>query len=164
MERGKHASVLLVGGLALKWFRPGFAANAAKEFRYLKQLEPYGMAPRPFFRLGRLLAMERVRGRRVRDMDDGEVRGAAPEFLRALHLLDRLGIKKEECHRPDKHFWMTPGGRVKLIDFERAHPGDGNVTQFMHFLRRFYPGITDLGPAYKRTKDLKPVLDFIGSS
>lgn len=139
------------------------AGNARKEYGALRTVWHLNVAPRPFFRAGRLLVMSRVRGRRIRDMSDPEARQHAPEFLKALHGLDKLNIMKEESHRPDKHFFRTRGG-VRLIDFERSHPGRGNVTQFLQFLNRYYPGITRFGPAYKKTLDLEPIIKFIGSS
>ncbi len=163
IAKGRHATVLLSGKLAVKVFRRGLERNAEKEMRYLKQLEPYGIAPRPLFLRGRVLVMERIEGRPVRDMSPQEVRQHAPGFLRALALLDRLGIKKEESHRPGKHFFWTCRG-PRLIDFERAHEGTGNVTQFLAFLRHYFPGIERLGRAYKKTGDLQPLLDFILSS
>jgi len=163
VARGKHASVLLVGPFAVKWFVRGMAGNARKEYAVLKAIRHLGIAPRPCFRLGRLLVRFQVRGRQVRDMSDGELRRHAPAFLKALHELDKLNIMKEESHRPDKHFFWTRGG-PRLIDFDRAHPGRGNVTQFLQFLNRVYPGITRLGAGYKKTLDLEPILKFIGSS
>ncbi len=161
--KGRHASVWLVGPLAVKFFKKGMEKNARKEFQALRVLERFKIAPRPYLLFGRVLVMSRVRGRRIRDMTAGEVRRYAPEFLKALHTLDRLGIMKEESHRPGKHFYRTRGG-VCLIDFERSHPGRGNVTQFLQFLNRFYPGITRLGKKYKESLDLRPILEFIGSS
>jgi hypothetical protein len=38
------------------------------------------------------------------------------------------------------------------------------VTQFLQFLRRFYPGITELGKKYSETLDPKPILEVTGSS
>ncbi|HDR53712.1 MAG TPA: hypothetical protein ENN60_03545 [archaeon] len=162
MPHGKHSRVLLAGPLAFKLLNPGFRANARKEARFLRQLRSTGMAPRFYFRLGRLLVMERIQGTPVRNMTPDQVRQTAPLFLKVLHQLDGLGIQKEEAHRPDKHFIHTPQG-VRLLDFERARKNErpSNVTQFVNFLDRYFPGIRKLGHAYKSSYDLKPLLEFI---
>ena len=163
VEKGKHSRVFLLGGIAVKRFNRGFLPNAKKELAYLRALKPHGIAPRPYFRIGRFLVMSRVRGRPVRELSPGEIKATAPDFLRALCLLDKLGIKKEESHRPLKHFFKTDDG-IKLIDFERAHSGAGNVTQFLTFLERYYKGISGLGRQYKKDGDVEKIISFIASS
>ena len=163
MVKGKHSRVFLLGGIAVKVFRKGFGANAKKEFSALKRLEKYKIAPRPYFLCGRTLFMSRVHGTPIKDMAPDEVKSLAPDFLKAMHLLDRLGIKKEESHRPLKHFFRTHKG-IMLIDFERSHPGTGNVTQFLTFLERHFKGISKLGRQYKKDGDLNKILEFIASS
>ena len=73
-----------------------------------------------------------------------------------------MGIQKQECHRPHKHFWLTPRG-ARLLDFERAYLKDrpSNVTQFLNYLEHFVPGARKLGQAYKQTYDLKPILTLV---
>lgn len=152
----------MAGPLALKVFKPELAANAGKEWRFLNHLRGTGLAPRPYLKLGRLVVMERLRGTLIKDMEPPAVIGHAPAFLQALHQLDTMGIQKQECHRPHKHFWLTPGG-IKLLDFERAYFKDrpSNVTQFLNYLEHFMPGIRELGRAYKSNYDLEPVLAFV---
>ena len=50
-------------------------------------------------------------------------------------IMDKLGINKEEMHRPLKHI-IVFRNFVKMIDFERCHYSDKvhNVTQFFQFL------------------------------
>jgi predicted Ser/Thr protein kinase len=162
MMRGKHSSVYLVGPLALKIFKPGFMVNARKEWKFLRRLRGTGLAPRPYLHLGRIIVMERIRGKPVRDMTPAELRASAPAFLCALHLLDLLGIQKEECHRPNRHFIMTSRG-VRLIDFERARERakPSNVTQFLQALGPIFPKIRKRGKKYKKDYDLAPILKFI---
>ena len=162
VERGKHSKVWLVGPLAIKIFKTGFASNARKEWAFLQKLRSTGIAPRPYLRVGRTVLMERIRGKTVRKMAPDELKSSAPLFLKALHLLDKLKIQKEECHRPNRHFILTPRG-VRLIDFERAREKErpSNVTQFLQALDRVFPNIRKLGKTYKSTHDLAPILKFI---
>ena len=161
--KGKHSRVFFFGGVAIKLFKKGFNKNAKKEFRALKNLKKHKIAPRPYFLLGRALVMSKVSGTPIKDMTPSEVRTLAPDFLDAMHLLDKLGIKKEESHRPLKHFFKTKEG-IMLIDFERSHPGTGNVTQFLTFLERHFKGISKLGKQYKQDGDLGKILEFIASN
>jgi len=160
-EKGKHSSVYLIGPLAIKLFRKGMSKNASKEWNILKRLKKTGLAPIPYLKLGRLVVMSRIKGKRVGDMSGGEIKTHTKKFLLALNTLDKMNIMKDENHRPKKHF-MVYYGRVKLIDFERSKEGHGNVTQFLSYLRHFYPGIEKFGKNYKKTLDLKPILKFIG--
>ncbi|MBR9689740.1 MAG: hypothetical protein GOV01_02515 [Candidatus Altiarchaeota archaeon] len=161
-HEGKHSSVWLVGPFAIKIFKEHMSKNTEKEWKFLKQLKPLGFAPTPYFKIGSVIVMSRVKGLSIKQMSDDEIRLSARYFLHALHQLDELKIMKEESHRPHKHFILTKKG-VKLIDFERAKKGKGNVTQFLMFLNRFYPGIIRLGKAYKTTLKLAPIIDFIDS-
>ncbi len=160
--KGRHSKVYLVGPLAVKIFKPGLEANALKEWKFLRKLRRTGIAPIPYFKLGRMVAMERIYGKPVRMMTPAEFKASAPAFLKALHILDRLSIQKEECHRPDKHFIKTAGG-VRLIDFERAREKarPSNVTQFLQALDSAFPGIAGFGRQYKSDYDLAPILGFV---
>jgi len=52
--------------------------------------------------------------------------------------MDKLGINKEEMHRPLKHIIINQKGKVVLLDFERCYLTEKphNVTQFGDFLLR----------------------------
>ncbi|MBR9680227.1 MAG: hypothetical protein GOU98_00185 [Candidatus Altiarchaeota archaeon] len=160
MKRGKHSKVWFLGPLAFKIFNKGFLLNAKKEYKSLRILKKYKLAPTPYFRIGRLIAMSKINGRVIKDFTPDEVKLSAKDFLLALHQLDKLDLMKEESHRPHKHFFLTKDG-VRLIDFERTKKGHGNVTQFLSYLKHVYPNITKLGKKYKETLDLKPILKFI---
>jgi len=162
MKKGRHSDVYFIGNLAIKIFKPGFEKNASKEYRILKKLKPHNFSPVPYLKFGRIVIMSRLRGIPLKDFLPDEVRRLAIPYLRIMFLLDSLEIMKEENHRPLKHFIITRKG-PKLIDFERSHKGTGNVTQFMSYLNRFFPGIIEFGPIYKREMKLKPIIDFISS-
>ena len=162
MIRGKHSRIYFIGPLVVKFFNPGLELNVEKEWRILSRLKPTGYAPRPYLKFRRMVVMERIRGKPIRDMTPVEVKVFAPEFLEAMYVLDKLGIQKEECHRPDKHFIKTLFG-PRLIDFERARESKkpSNVTQFLQFLDRYFPGIKKLGRNYKKSYQIQPILEFM---
>ncbi len=151
MERGRHASVILLGPFAVKIFKRGLEENARKEWFFLRYLRKFGFAPRPYFRFGRIIVMERIWGKNFRQMTEEEIKRHARGFLEILRRLDDLGIQKEECHRPDKHFIVSSRG-LRLIDFERAHfsKKPSNVTQFLAYLSRFYTNAIDVAKRYRK--------------
>ena len=161
-KKGKHSTVFLLGGFAIKIFSREVGVNAQKEFRVLKKIKKFAFAPKPYFRLGRVVIMERVNGKNFKEMREQEIRRKVPEFLLALNKLDKLRINKGENHRPLKHFIVTKNG-IKLIDFERANEGSHNVTQFLSYLNKFYFGIIKLGKKYRKNLDLRPILKFISA-
>jgi release factor glutamine methyltransferase len=65
-----------------------------------------------------------------------KLKPALIDILKQCHELDKLGLMKEEMHRPLKNALVTKKGKVVLIDFERTHQTDKphNVTQFCQFL------------------------------
>ncbi len=156
VERGKHSKVYLIGPFAIKIFKKGFEKNASKEWKFLNLLKPYNFAPKPYFKLGRLLVMERINLKPIGKASFEEFAPYIPLFLKALETLDKLGIQKEECHRPNKHF-LFGKGKVKLIDFERSHfsKKTHNVTQFLAFLAKFDSRFREIARNYSREKVLE---------
>lgn len=58
------------------------------------------------------------------------------KLLKQLYELDKLGINKEEMHRPIKNVLISLSNGPVLIDFERANYTEDpkNITQFCQFL------------------------------
>tara|TARA_B100000315_G_scaffold259192_1_gene314141 strand:- start:2470 stop:3039 length:570 start_codon:yes stop_codon:yes gene_type:complete len=83
------------------------------------------------------------------------------------HILDKLGIDKEEMHHPHKHIIITKTLKPVLIDFERSHHTlkPKNVTQFVEYLRRikFLPKKLTIKTSkqYKKDHNIKPILQMI---
>ncbi|MBR9681284.1 MAG: hypothetical protein GOV00_00610 [Candidatus Altiarchaeota archaeon] len=162
MLRGKHSQVLLLGPFAIKIFKPNMKLNTKKEWYFLRLLQKKGIAPRPYLKVGRFVVMERIKGTPVREMSAEIFKQHAVDFVEALHTLDMMGVQKEECHRPNRHFILTQKG-IRLIDFERSklRKAPSNVTQFLQFLNLHFPGIRKLGKPYKKTYQLAPIVSFI---
>jgi len=89
--------------------------------------------------------------------------------------LDKMGISKDEMHRPYTNVIVDKEGKVHLIDFERAKYSKkpGNVTQLLHFImtagKRFFPHIESsdvikLAKEYKRQpsdENFKRIVNYL---
>ncbi len=139
--KGKHSTVYVENGKAIKVFKPQFKYNFWKEVRYLTVLQSQKFVPKLFsFNPSELsIEMEFVDGVFIRDFikesDSEEIRTILERCLDICYRLDRMRIQKEEMNHPWKH--IIVGDRVVFIDFERAYdtPNPSNVTQFVTFLR-----------------------------
>ena len=58
------------------------------------------------------------------------------KLFKQAHILDKLGINKEEFHRPLKNVIIKKYNQPVLIDFERCHYSNSpkNVTQLVQFM------------------------------
>ncbi len=161
--KGKHSTVYVENGKAIKVFKPRFRYNFWKEVRYLTVLQSQKFVPRLFsFNPSELsIEMEFIDGVFIRDFlksgDVDEIRAVLEKCLDICYRLDRMRIQKEEMNHPGKHI-IIRNGEVYFIDFERAYDtsNPSNVTQFVTFLRSIadLAGLnvpsTDLLKEYKR--------------
>src|SRR3989338_996247 len=136
-----------------------------------------GIGPKFYFFKERKLGMEYLKDMTfesyIKKESKKKVQGAIRDLLKQMHVLDSLGIIKEEMHHPTKHILMK-GHRPVLIDFERSHFSEKrhNVPQFLQYLSsgRMAPLFSSKGlvfhretciraaKAYARKRDLKLVL------
>ncbi len=127
--------------VAIKTKRPSSEAfeRVANEARMLKRLASYKVAPRMHFATPKYVVYHFVEGPLLLDYLEQASAKKCKEILVACvkqcALLDRIGLKKEEMHRPVKHIFIEKHKPV-MIDFERAHytVKPHNVTQFVSFL------------------------------
>ncbi|AEA46624.1 hypothetical protein [Archaeoglobus veneficus] len=172
--RGRHSTVFRVGDRAIKRFKPGLEVNFRKEVYFLEKLQPYGFVPRLYGYDDRNLEieMEFIEGQYIRDIDMGseEGRKIVERCFEICYTLDRLGIQKEEMHRPDRHI-IVRNGKPYFIDFERAHETSkpSNVTQFAVYVAKRlgvdFDDIKEVLGKYKLTyaeKDFEEILRKLG--
>ena len=127
--------------VAIKTKRPSSEAfeRVANEARMLKRLASYRLAPRMCFATPKYVVYHFVEGPLLLDYLEQASAKQCKDILLACvkqcALLDRIGLKKEEMHRPVKHIFIENHKPV-MIDFERAHYTikSHNVTQFVSFL------------------------------
>ena len=144
--RGRHSTVEVRGGRAIKRFKEGLEYNFWKEVAFLSYLQPHGFVPELYaVRPERLeVEMEFIDGVTIGEkVGKGELEAKdAVSCMDICRKLDRMLIQKEEMHMPDRHIIFREG-RVYFIDFERSviKKNPSNVTQFFSYLLR--KGIVD---------------------
>lgn len=130
--------------VAIKIKRPGSKAigRIENEARVLKELNKNHIGPKFIaYEEGRLI-YEFIEGIFIKDLiekaNKTRIRMVLLNVLKQCRVLDKVGIIKEEMHKPLKH--IIVGKRVVLIDFERGHISNKpkNVTQFCQFIIKVY--------------------------
>ncbi len=146
-----------------------------KEIFWLRRLSRYKICPKLLFGDEDFAVMEFIGGELILDFiknnPSANVKKVLKEILRQMYLLDKLGITKEEMHRPLKHIIVQKMHSEKkmhsknaffsvLIDFERAHFTEKpkNVTQFCDFLMRCSELLKEKGITIKKEK----IIGFAG--
>ncbi len=131
---GRHSKVFRDGKRAIKVEK--LKGVAQKEARWLRILNKHGVGPK-LLEVGKnYVVYEFVEGEYFEDiLREGKLTWELLEkCLRKAFLMDKLGINKEEFHRPLKHI-IVKKGEPRLIDFERCKEGKPkNLSQFISFL------------------------------
>jgi len=158
--KGKHSTVYVENGRAIKIFKPQFRYNFWKEVRYLTVLQSQKFVPKLFsFNPSELsIEMEFIDGVFIKDYikqaESEELRKILQRCLDICYRLDRMRIQKEEMNHPGKHI-LIKDGKVYFIDFERSFdsPNPSNVTQFVTYLRS--------KPIMEKTEISKPSVELL---
>lgn len=109
------------------------------EGRTLELVNKHGLGPKLVMAKPDLVVYEFVEGMFLKDwLPKAKKTQITPLLKDLLHqgfVLDKLGIAKEEMHRPLKNAIVTKN-KVVLIDWERTHPSKRahNVTQLCQFM------------------------------
>ncbi len=109
------------------------------EVKWLKVLNKKNIGPRLLFYGDNYLAYKFVEGEFILDyLRNKRDRKVLVSVLNQCFEMDKLGVNKEEMHRPVKHIIVNEEGEVTLLDFERCYKTKKphNVTQFGVFLVR----------------------------
>ena len=117
------------------------------EVNFLKRIEKYNIAPKVLLyenntKIGEYFVYKFIKGEFIgyftedKKTKKNEIIEILKKVMEQMYLLDKLGINKEEMHRPIRHIIIDSKLNVKLIDFERANmtKKPKNVTQFCQFL------------------------------
>lgn len=111
----------------------------ANEAKWLKKLNKHGIGPKLVLSGDGFFAYLFVKGVLFPEFAEKagkrQLKKVIKDVLSKCHALDRIGVDKEEMHRPYKHI-IVKEGRATLIDFERAHESKKpkNTTQFIQYL------------------------------
>jgi predicted Ser/Thr protein kinase len=112
------------------------------EARWLKILNRKNIGPKFYFSGKDYVVMGFVEGDLfdswIKKHTKAEIIAVLVSLLGQCLVMDRLGMSKEEMHRPFKHIIINCQNLPVMIDFERCHYTDrpGNVTQFLEYLCR----------------------------
>lgn len=106
-----------------------------------------GIGPKLIGHTDEVLLLELLEGKNILEAL-GEVLALPPEerretlkdlireILTQCFELDRIALDHGQLSRPDKHLYVTPDGRVKIIDFETSSTSrrPSNLTSILQFL------------------------------
>ena len=122
------------------------------------------------------IAYKFIEGKHFKDVINKEnAKKIFSQILDQARELDKLGISKDEMHRPHKNVLIDENLNVYLIDFERAKKTENlqNVTQFIQYLisggLNYYPvedrkKLIELAREYKKNmteENFKKIKDFL---
>jgi putative serine/threonine protein kinase len=141
------------------------------EVRWLRVLNRSGIGPKLLFYGENFLVYEFVEGEFILEWIDKnkENKKILIKVMEQCFEMDKLGVNKEEMHRPLKHIIIDKMDKPVLIDFERCYEAKKphNVTQFGQFLvNHGFAGkdIIEKLKAYKEEMgedNFKEILDLI---
>ena len=156
---------------------PQFIPNIQKEGKILKIVNKEGIGGKLFLVGEDFIAYRFIEGKpliKVINEKNGKI--IISKLLKQARKLDKLGINKEEFHRPYKNVLVDKNMNVYLIDFERSKMGKNiqNVNQLLQFILnegyRYLPPfdkdkLIELAKEYKKNKteeNFKKILGLLG--
>lgn len=148
-----------------------------KEGHILEEVNKKGIGGQLVLKGNDFIAYRFIEGKHFKDVINQEnAREIFFQILNQARELDKLGISKDEMHRPHKNVLIDKDLNVYLIDFERAKKTKNlqNVTQFVQYLisggSNYYPikdkkKLIELAKEYKNNmteENFKKIKDFLG--
>lgn len=150
------------------------------EAKWIKKLNKKGIGPELIFSEKDFFVYEFVKGiffpEYAKKKSKKKIMNVIKDVLMQCYELDKIGIDKEEMHRPFKHI-IVKDEKPVLIDFERCHytKKPKNTTQFIqylissklaHIIREKGIEISkekamDACRKYKKTQDFNLILDLL---
>ncbi len=147
-----------------------------KEAEILKEVNRAGIGGRLKLVGDDFIAYKFIEGKPLKDVINEEnAKELIYQLLMQARELDKMGISKDEMHRPYTNVIVDKEGKVHLIDFERAKHSKkpSNVTQLLHFVmtagKRFFSHIESsevikLAKEYKRQpsdENFKKIVNYL---
>ncbi len=108
-----------------------------KEGMILEEVNKRGIGGQLVLKGNDFIAYRFIEGKHFKDVINKEnAKKIFSQILNQARELDKLGISKDEMHRPHKNVLVDENLNVYLIDFERAKKTENlqNVTQFIQYL------------------------------
>lgn len=116
---------------------PSFIHLIRKESEILKRINPYGIGGKLEIVGEDFLAYQYIDGIHLNEVINRDnYKNLVFQLFIQGRILDRLGISKDEFHRPYKNVLVDKDLKVHLIDFERAKFTEypQNITQLIQFV------------------------------
>ncbi len=147
-----------------------------KEGMILEEVNKKGIGGQLVLKGNDFIAYKFIEGKHFKDVVNKEnAKRIFSQILNQARELDKLGISKDEMHRPHKNVLVDKDLNVYLIDFERAKKTENiqNVTQFIQYLisggSNYYPvedkkKLIELAKEYKKNmteENFKKIKDFL---
>ncbi|WP_029522614.1 serine/threonine protein kinase [Persephonella sp. KM09-Lau-8] len=144
-----------------------FIPNIQKEAQILKIVNQYGIGGKLVIAGEDFIAYEFIHGQPLKKVINKEnAKALISQLLKQARILDKLGINKEEMHRPYTNVLVDDNLKVYLIDFERSKFSKNlqNVTQLIQFIigegSKYFPEfdkekLIEAAKVYKKIKQKK---------
>ncbi|NPA54668.1 MAG: serine/threonine protein kinase [Aquificae bacterium] len=149
-----------------------------KEGLILKLVNQKGIGGKLVLEGEDFIAYKYIEGKHFKDVINKQnAKSLIKQVLLQARELDKLGISKDEMHKPHKNILVDKNLKVYLIDFERAKKSSNlqNVTQFIQYILSEganYLSLTDnqkkalidLAKSYKKNKtdeNFEKILDLL---
>lgn len=172
--RGKYKGKELAFKVALE---PIYIPNIQKEGKILKLVNKYGIGSKLRIIGEDFIAYDFIKGlplKKVLNPENAKI--IFSQLIKQARILDKLGINKEEMHRPYTNVIVDENLNVYLIDFERSKKSKNiqNVTQLLQFFMgegsKYLPEIDkkkliQLAKEYKKNKsqeNFQKILETLG--
>ncbi|MBI2658377.1 methyltransferase [Candidatus Woesearchaeota archaeon] len=162
-----HRGIIFTGifksrKIAVKAKNPKSAASGRiqNEAKWLEKLNRLGIGPKLAFAGDDYFACRYIEGdfilEFIKKSNKAQIRQAIKKIFMQMLALDKLGIDKEEMHRPLKHV-IVSGNKPCLVDFEKVHYSKNpkNVTQFCQFILNSGELLEEKGIAPDRQKIMR---------
>ena len=171
--KGKYRSDILTFKIPKN---PSFLPLINKEIEILKKVNPFGIGGELKIVGKDFLAYRYIDGLHLNEViNEKNYRNIVLQLFLQGRILDRLGISKDEFHRPYKNVLIDKNEKVYLIDFERAKISDKpqNITQLLQFVmtggKKFFKNVErgkviELAKDYKRyptEKNFEKILNYL---
>lgn len=155
---------------------PSLSYLVEKESEILKKINRYGIGGKLRLTGKDFLAYEYIEGSHLNEViNEKNYKDIILQLFLQGRTLDKLGISKDEFHRPYKNVLIDKNLKVHLIDFERAKFTDNiqNITQLVQFVitggSKFFKNVEkgkviELAKVYKSNpsdKNFEKILNYL---
>ena len=114
-----------------------YVKSIQKEAQILKELNKYGIGGKLEIIGEDFIGYRFIEGKPlIKIINKNNAKDLLYQLFKIARKMDKIGISKDEMHRPYKNVIVDSTGKVHLIDFEKAvfSKKPHNITQLLHFV------------------------------